>query len=156
VQLPGVPLGAFDGTVYDELSFALHAGDVFVFCTDGVHEAMNARGQEFTAERVVEVVRRGTSRLGTDHRGRHLRRRDRLEGRRAAERRHDGCRRQDDAVADWRPRHGAVRTGAARRRREPDAEDPDAGGGRAGDPAPGDDRYRLKSMLRCWMCRPTG
>jgi phosphoserine phosphatase RsbU/P len=69
VQLPGVPLGAFDGTVYDELSFALHAGDVFVFCTDGVHEAMNARGQEFTAERVIEVVdaaRHGSARTIVD------------------------------------------------------------------------------------------
>lgn len=57
IELPGVPLGAFHGSTYDEVSFALHAGDVFLFCTDGVYEAMNARGQEFTAERVLDVVR---------------------------------------------------------------------------------------------------
>jgi sigma-B regulation protein RsbU (phosphoserine phosphatase) len=57
VELPGVPLGSFQGTTYDEVTFALHAGDVFVFCTDGVFEAMNADGQEFTAERLLEVVR---------------------------------------------------------------------------------------------------
>jgi phosphoserine phosphatase RsbU/P len=56
IELPGVPLGAFHGSTYDEVSYALHAGDVFLFCTDGVYEAMNAQGQEFTAERVVEVV----------------------------------------------------------------------------------------------------
>jgi sigma-B regulation protein RsbU (phosphoserine phosphatase) len=57
VELPGVPLGSFQGTTYDEVTFALHAGDVFVFCTDGVFEAMNAEGQEFTAERLLQVVR---------------------------------------------------------------------------------------------------
>jgi serine phosphatase RsbU (regulator of sigma subunit) len=31
---------------------------VFVFCTDGVFEAMNGLGQEFTAERLLEVVER--------------------------------------------------------------------------------------------------
>ena len=44
IELPGVPLGSFQGSTYDEVSFALHAGDVFVFCTDGVFEAMNAQG----------------------------------------------------------------------------------------------------------------
>jgi sigma-B regulation protein RsbU (phosphoserine phosphatase) len=56
IELPGVPLGSFGGSTYDEVTFALHAGDLFVFCTDGVFEAMNAQGQEFTAERLVEVV----------------------------------------------------------------------------------------------------
>jgi sigma-B regulation protein RsbU (phosphoserine phosphatase) len=58
IELPGVPLGSFQGSVYDEASFTLHAGDVFVFCTDGVFEAMNAQSQEFTAERLIEVVAR--------------------------------------------------------------------------------------------------
>jgi phosphoserine phosphatase RsbU/P len=57
VELPGVPLGSFQGTTYDEVTYALHAGDVFVFCTDGVFEAMNADGQEFSAERLLDVVR---------------------------------------------------------------------------------------------------
>jgi sigma-B regulation protein RsbU (phosphoserine phosphatase) len=56
VELPGVPLGSFQGSTYDEATFALHAGDVLVFCTDGVFEAMNAEGQEFSAERLIEVV----------------------------------------------------------------------------------------------------
>jgi sigma-B regulation protein RsbU (phosphoserine phosphatase) len=58
IELPGVPLGSFSGSTYDEVSFALHAGDVFIYCTDGVFEAMNAQGQEFTAARLLEVVDR--------------------------------------------------------------------------------------------------
>ncbi len=57
IELPGVPLGSFQGSTYDEVSFALHAGDVFVLCTDGVFEAMNGQGQEFTAARLLDVVR---------------------------------------------------------------------------------------------------
>jgi sigma-B regulation protein RsbU (phosphoserine phosphatase) len=56
IELPGVPLGSFQGSTYDEISFALHAGDTYVFCTDGVFEAMNENGEEFTAARLLEVV----------------------------------------------------------------------------------------------------
>ena len=56
IELPGVPLGSFMGSTYDEVTFALHAGDLFVFCTDGVYEAMNGQGQEFTAARLLDVV----------------------------------------------------------------------------------------------------
>jgi len=58
IELPGVPLGAFQGSTYDEVTFALHLGDVFVFCTDGVYEAMDGQGQEFTAARLLDVVGR--------------------------------------------------------------------------------------------------
>jgi sigma-B regulation protein RsbU (phosphoserine phosphatase) len=56
IELPGVPLGSFQGSTYDEVSFPLHMGDLFVICTDGVYEAMNASGQEFTAARLLDVV----------------------------------------------------------------------------------------------------
>jgi phosphoserine phosphatase RsbU/P len=58
IDLPGVPLGSFQGSTYDELTFALHAGDVFVFCSDGIFEAMTVSGEEFGAARLIEVVRR--------------------------------------------------------------------------------------------------
>ncbi|HEX5474881.1 MAG TPA: GAF domain-containing protein [Vicinamibacterales bacterium] len=58
IELPGVPLGAFHGSTYDEVTYALHPGDLFVFSTDGVHEAMNRAGQEFTAARLIDVVAR--------------------------------------------------------------------------------------------------
>jgi len=58
VELPGVPLGSFSGSTYDELTLTLHTGDVFVFCSDGVFEAMNVNGEEFGAQRLLEVVER--------------------------------------------------------------------------------------------------
>jgi sigma-B regulation protein RsbU (phosphoserine phosphatase) len=58
IELPGVPLGSFPGSTYDEVTFALHPGDLFVFCTDGVFEAMNIHGQEFTASRLISVIER--------------------------------------------------------------------------------------------------
>jgi phosphoserine phosphatase RsbU/P len=56
IVLPGVPLGSFAGSTYDEVSFDLAAGDVYVFCTDGVFEANDALGREFGADRLREVV----------------------------------------------------------------------------------------------------
>jgi sigma-B regulation protein RsbU (phosphoserine phosphatase) len=63
IELPGVPLGSFFGVTYDEVSFPLAAQDVFVFCSDGVFEAMNRAGEEFGARRLLDVVR--ASRDGT-------------------------------------------------------------------------------------------
>jgi sigma-B regulation protein RsbU (phosphoserine phosphatase) len=57
IALPGVPMGSFAGTTYDEVSFGLSPEDLFVFCTDGIFEATNAAGEEFTAERLIEVIR---------------------------------------------------------------------------------------------------
>ena len=56
IELPGVPLGSFAGVTYDEIELPLHADDVFVFCTDGVYETLNERGEEFGATRVCEIV----------------------------------------------------------------------------------------------------
>jgi sigma-B regulation protein RsbU (phosphoserine phosphatase) len=56
IELPGVPLGSFQGSTYDELTYALHTGDTFVFCSDGIFEAMNVNGEEFGAARLMEVV----------------------------------------------------------------------------------------------------
>ncbi len=57
IELPGVPLGAFAGSSYDEITFDLSVGDVFVFCSDGVSEANDALGREFGYERLMDVVR---------------------------------------------------------------------------------------------------
>ena len=56
IELPGVPLGSFAGSSYDEASFELLPGDVWVFCTDGVFEASDFRGREFGADRLTKVV----------------------------------------------------------------------------------------------------
>jgi sigma-B regulation protein RsbU (phosphoserine phosphatase) len=56
VEIPGVPLGLFPGSIYDEVTFDLIPGDVYVFCSDGVYDANNSNGQEFGAERLLEIV----------------------------------------------------------------------------------------------------
>jgi len=56
IEVAGVPLGSFFGSTYDEMSFPLHKGDVFVFATDGVFEAMDRDGREFGAGRLVDEV----------------------------------------------------------------------------------------------------
>ena len=57
IELPGMPLGSFAGATYDEVSFELNAGDLFVLCSDGVFEAFDAEGREFGADRLLDVVR---------------------------------------------------------------------------------------------------
>jgi sigma-B regulation protein RsbU (phosphoserine phosphatase) len=64
-----VPLGSFSGTTYDEATYSLAPGDVFVICSDGISEAMNEDGDEFTASRligVVEQTRQGSAKAIVD------------------------------------------------------------------------------------------
>jgi sigma-B regulation protein RsbU (phosphoserine phosphatase) len=57
IELPGVPLGSFAGSSYDEAAFDLTVGDAYVFCSDGVSEARDAAGREFGATRLVDVIK---------------------------------------------------------------------------------------------------
>ncbi len=66
IELPGVPLGSFAGSTYDEAAFDLSPGDVFVFCSDGVFEANDAIGREFGAERLLAVVEGACRRSAPD------------------------------------------------------------------------------------------
>ena len=45
-------------TPYEQAGVRLDRGDVLVLYTDGVSEAMNAEGEDFTEERLLEVLRR--------------------------------------------------------------------------------------------------
>ena len=54
--MPGVPLGSFAASTYDEVKLPLTRDDVFVFCTDGIYETMNEESVELGARRVCEVV----------------------------------------------------------------------------------------------------
>ena len=56
IELPGVPLGSFPGVTYDQLTLPLAAGEVFVFCSDGVFEGFNEQNEEFGAARLIDVV----------------------------------------------------------------------------------------------------
>jgi sigma-B regulation protein RsbU (phosphoserine phosphatase) len=66
IELPGVPLGSFAGSTYDEVVFDLAAGDVYVFCSDGVFEASDADGTEFGATRLLDVVSRNRQKSARD------------------------------------------------------------------------------------------
>jgi sigma-B regulation protein RsbU (phosphoserine phosphatase) len=57
IELPGVPLGLFAGSSYDEAAFDLALGDAYVFCSDGVFEARDAVGREFGATRLLDVIK---------------------------------------------------------------------------------------------------
>ncbi len=56
IQMPGVPLGSFAASSYDETVLDLHEDDVLVFCSDGIFESWNRQGEEFGAARLIEVV----------------------------------------------------------------------------------------------------
>jgi sigma-B regulation protein RsbU (phosphoserine phosphatase) len=56
VSLPGLPLGLFAASTYEEITYELRPGDIYVFCSDGVYEAVNADGEEFGSGRLVAVV----------------------------------------------------------------------------------------------------
>ena len=66
IELPGVPLGSFPGVTYDEKSIDLHPNDIFVFCTDGIFEAVNDSGNEFGARRLCDVVRDNRTRTARE------------------------------------------------------------------------------------------
>jgi sigma-B regulation protein RsbU (phosphoserine phosphatase) len=56
VHSPGVPLGSLPGITYDDITISLQTGDVFVFYSDGISEAMNAAGGEFGTDRLMGVI----------------------------------------------------------------------------------------------------
>lgn len=66
IEQAGVPLGSFFGTTYDEITVPIGTNDVFVLCSDGVSEAMNRRNEEFTSERLMQVVGASKDRSARD------------------------------------------------------------------------------------------
>jgi sigma-B regulation protein RsbU (phosphoserine phosphatase) len=64
--MPGVPLGSFGGSQYDDFQVPLATGDVFVLCSDGISEAFDEAGQEFGAARVIDVIERNHTRTAKD------------------------------------------------------------------------------------------
>jgi sigma-B regulation protein RsbU (phosphoserine phosphatase) len=51
---------------YDEKTLGFQAGDIFVFCTDGIFEAVNPSGNEFGARRLCDVVREHRTRTARE------------------------------------------------------------------------------------------
>jgi sigma-B regulation protein RsbU (phosphoserine phosphatase) len=57
VQAEGFPLGLFPDAQYEELTIAAKSGDVLVFFSDGIVDALNAEGEMFGTERLEAVLR---------------------------------------------------------------------------------------------------
>jgi phosphoserine phosphatase RsbU/P len=56
IEITGLPLGLFDEADYDELSFRMKPGDMFVFFSDGILDARNRKGEMFGRGRVEKVI----------------------------------------------------------------------------------------------------
>lgn len=56
LKLPGLPLGSFEGSTYEELNLELKAGDLWVFCTDGIVDAIDRQGRDFGSDELIELV----------------------------------------------------------------------------------------------------
>lgn len=62
LEMPGVPLGLFEGTVYEELEFELKPGDTLVLASDGTMDAQNTKSEFYDAGRFTESIRRNSQR----------------------------------------------------------------------------------------------
>ena len=71
---PACRSGRFPASPTTRSTLPLQPDDVFVFCTDGIFEAMNEEGEEFGARRVCEVVSAHRHADGARDRRRDLRR----------------------------------------------------------------------------------
>ena len=56
IEATGLPLGLFDDANYDEFTFKMQSGDMFVFFSDGILDARNRRGELFGRGRVEQLV----------------------------------------------------------------------------------------------------
>ena len=55
IEATGLPLGLFDDADYDEFSFQMKPGDMFVFFSDGILDARNRTGELFGRGRVEKT-----------------------------------------------------------------------------------------------------
>jgi phosphoserine phosphatase RsbU/P len=53
LETGGVVLGLFDTATFEQETVTLEPGDLIVLFSDGVTEAMNAEGEEFTDDRLI-------------------------------------------------------------------------------------------------------
>jgi phosphoserine phosphatase RsbU/P len=56
IEITGLPLGLFDEADYDELTFRMKPGDMFVFFSDGILDARNRKGEMFGRGRVEKII----------------------------------------------------------------------------------------------------
>ena len=99
IELPGVPLGSFPGVTYDEVSIELKRGDVFVFCTDGIFEALNEEGDRIWSVSFGGCGQSYLRTTGAHNRRCDIRGNDLVPRLHATGGRHDGGGRQDHRLS---------------------------------------------------------
>ena len=57
LNIKGIVLGAFDEVKFQEKEIVLKSGDVIVFYTDGVTEAIDKNGERFGMEKLIKVMK---------------------------------------------------------------------------------------------------
>ena len=57
----GVPLGLFEGSVYDETSLEMNPGDLLVMTSDGATDATGPDGQMFDEARFIDAIRQSST-----------------------------------------------------------------------------------------------
>jgi len=67
-----LPLGIYDGEIFDQLTIPFAAGDVFLFYSDGITDVRNATGQLFGRERLAACLS-GNRHLDADALGQAIR-----------------------------------------------------------------------------------
>ena len=85
----GLPIGVERDASYELKNLRVEPGDVLVLCTDGIIEAMNADGQQYTLGRLKAVIEKSAACRGGEARGGHPARRGRSRGSGAPARRPD-------------------------------------------------------------------
>ncbi|HEY8311552.1 MAG TPA: GAF domain-containing protein [Gemmatimonadaceae bacterium] len=56
IEVEGFPLGLFPVAAYDEMALALVPGDMVVFFSDGIVDAVNSRGEQFGTDRLSTLL----------------------------------------------------------------------------------------------------
>lgn len=62
----GIPIGIFENQSYEEDTFLLESGDVFVIYTDGIPEARNEKKEEFGFSRMKQVIKENHERTAVE------------------------------------------------------------------------------------------
>jgi sigma-B regulation protein RsbU (phosphoserine phosphatase) len=57
VAAEGFPLGLFPHSTYDETEIRLNPGDLLLFFSDGIIDAVNSRGEQFGSERLATILK---------------------------------------------------------------------------------------------------
>jgi sigma-B regulation protein RsbU (phosphoserine phosphatase) len=56
IEATGLPLGLFEEADYDEITVEAQSGDLFVFASDGIFDALNPQGDQFGRSLLENVL----------------------------------------------------------------------------------------------------